>query len=294
MRWRVVHTPRSGERCDASGMPATNGDIWVCPTCGANFPPAPEPPARCPLCEDERQFVPPTGQVWKRMGELAEAGYRTEVRELEPELAGVGVRPGIGVGQRALLVRTPQGNLLWDPPAFVDQAGIDAVRELGGLAAVSSSHPHMYGAIVEWSHAFGAEIALPDVDRPWMMRPDPAVRSWSGSFEVLPGVTLVQCGGHFPGSAVVHWAGAAGGKGALFVGDTLFVTSGGDRVSFIWSAPNRLPLPEREVQGVVDALAPYRYEQIYGGWWDPVIEHDAEGVVQRSAARYIEILHGRI
>ena len=276
------------------GMPATNGDIWVCPTCGANFPPAPKPPARCPLCEDERQFVPPTGQVWKRMGELAQAGYRTEVRELEPELAGVGVRPGIGVGQRALLVRTPEGNLLWDPPAFVDQAGIDAVRDLGGLAAVSSSHPHMYGAIVEWSHAFGAEIVLPEVDRPWMTRPDTAVRSWSGSLEVLPGVTLVQCGGHFPGSAVVHWAGGAGGNGALFVGDTLFVTSGGDRVSFIWSAPNRLPLPEREVRGVVDALAPYRYQQIYGGWWDPVIDHDGEGVVERSAARYIEILRGAI
>jgi glyoxylase-like metal-dependent hydrolase (beta-lactamase superfamily II) len=279
-------------------MPPTNGDIWVCPTCGANFPPAPAPPARCPLCEDERQFVPPTGQVWKRMGELAQAGYRTEVRELEPELAGVGVRPGIGVGQRALLVRTREGNLLWDPPAFVDQAGIEAVRDLGGLAAVSSSHPHMYGAIVEWSHAFGAEIVLPEVDRPWMTRPDPAVRGWSGSFEVLPGVTLVQCGGHFPGSAVVHWNPAhpagAGGNGALFVGDTLFVTSGGDRVSFIWSAPNRLPLPEREVRGVVDALATYRYERIYGGWWDPVIDHDGEGVVARSAARYIEILRGAI
>ena len=37
--------------------------IWVCPTCGANFPPGPEPPAGCPLCEDERQWVPPTGQV---------------------------------------------------------------------------------------------------------------------------------------------------------------------------------------------------------------------------------------
>jgi glyoxylase-like metal-dependent hydrolase (beta-lactamase superfamily II) len=276
------------------GMPATDGDIWVCPTCGANFPPGPEPPAHCPLCEDERQFVPPTGQVWKRMGELAQEGYRTEVRELGPELAGVGVRPGIGVGQRALLVRTSQGNLLWDPPAFVDQGGIDAVRDLGGVAAVSSSHPHMYGAIVEWSHAFGAEIVLPEADRAWMTRPDPAVRRWSGALEVLPGVTLVQCGGHFPGSAVVHWAAGAGGRGALFVGDTLFVTSGGDRVSFIWSAPNRLPLPEREVHGLVDALAPYRYAEIYGGWWDPVIDHDAEGVVARSAARYLEILHGRI
>jgi glyoxylase-like metal-dependent hydrolase (beta-lactamase superfamily II) len=276
------------------GMVMPDGDIWVCPTCGANHPPSPAPPAHCPLCEDERQWVPPTGQVWKTMAELADEGCRSDVREAEPGLFGIGVRPGIGVGQRALIVCTPEGNLLWDPPAFVDQAAIDAVRERGGLAAVTSSHPHMYGAIVEWSHAFDAEIVLPEVDLAWLMRPEAAVRSWSGSLEVLPGVTLVQCGGHFPGSAVVHWAAGAGGSGALFVGDTLFVTSGADRVSFIWSAPNRLPLPEREVRGVVDALAPYRYQRIYGGWWDPVIDHDAERIVKRSAARYIEILHGRI
>ena len=264
-------------------------DVWVCPTCGANYPPSPQPPARCPLCEDERQWVPPTGQVWTTMGELTRAGYRSEVREVEPDLFGIGVKPGVGVGQRALIVRTSAGNLLWDPPAFIDQGAIDAVRQRGGLAAVSSSHPHMYGAIVEWSHAFDAEIVLPQVDLEWLMRPDPAVRGWSGSLEVLPGVTLVQCGGHFPGSAVLHWM---HGAGALFVGDTLFVTAAGDRVSFIWSAPNRLPLPEREVRRVVDALAPYDYQRIYGGWWDPVIGRDADRIVERSAARYIEIVRG--
>jgi glyoxylase-like metal-dependent hydrolase (beta-lactamase superfamily II) len=261
-------------------------DIWVCPTCGANYPPAPEPPAHCPLCEDERQWVPPTGQVWKTMGELAREGYRTEVRAVEADLFGIGAKPSVGVGQRGLVVQTSGGNLLWDPPPFIDRAAVDAVRERGGLAVVTSSHPHMYGALVEWSHAFGAEILLPEVDLPWLMRPDPAVRSWTGSVEALPGVTLVQCGGHFPGSAVLHW------KSTLFVGDTLFVTSGADRVSFIWSAPNRLPLPEREVRGIVEALAPYEYDRIFGGWWDPVIDHDAKRIVERSAARYIEIVRG--
>jgi glyoxylase-like metal-dependent hydrolase (beta-lactamase superfamily II) len=267
-------------------MPSPNPEVWVCPTCGGNFPPGPEPPARCPLCEDERQWVPPTGQVWKKMGELAEEGLRTEVRDVEPDLFGIGVKPGIGVGQRGLVVRTPEGNLLWDPPPFIDQPAVHVVRERGGLAVVTSSHPHMYGALVEWSHAFGAEIVLPEVDLPWLMRPDPAVRSWAGSIEPLPGVTLVQCGGHFAGSAVAHW------NGALFVGDTLFVTSGADRVSFIWSAPNRLPLPEREVRRIAEALAPYDYDRIYGGWWDPVIDHDAKRIVERSAARYIEIVRG--
>jgi glyoxylase-like metal-dependent hydrolase (beta-lactamase superfamily II) len=118
------------------------------------------------------------------------------------------------------------------------------------------------------------------------MRPDPAVRGWTGSIEALPGVTLVQCGGHFPGSAVAHW------NGALLVGDTLFVTDGADRVSFIWSAPNRLPLPEREVHRIVEALAPYSYDRIHSGWWDLMIARDAKRIVERSAARYVEIVRG--
>jgi glyoxylase-like metal-dependent hydrolase (beta-lactamase superfamily II) len=149
----------------------------------------------------------------------------------------------------------------------------------------------MYGAAVEWSHAFGAEIRLAEADRAWLTRPDPAVREWSGALEVLPGVTLVQCGGHFPGSAVLHWS---AGAGAILVGDTIFVTPGADRVSFIWSAPNRLPLPEREVRRIVEAITPYRFERIYGGWWEPVIRRDGKGIVERSAARYLEILRGDV
>jgi glyoxylase-like metal-dependent hydrolase (beta-lactamase superfamily II) len=226
------------------------------------------------------------------MAQLAGEGYRTEAHEVEPGLVGIGVTPALGVGQRALLVQTAEGNLLWDPPGFIDDVAIAVVRDAGGLRAVSASHPHMYGAIVEWSKAFGAEILLPEADAGWLMRPDGSVRWWAGGVTMLPGVTLVQCGGHFPGSAVVHWTGGAGGRGALFCGDTLFVTPGEDRVSFVYSAPNRLPLPEHEVRAVVDALASYRFDRIYGGWWSPVLRSDAKPALERSARRYIELVRG--
>src|SRR6202035_4547748 len=74
----------------------------------------------------------------------------------------------------------------------------------------------------------------------------------------LPGVTLVQCGGHFPGSAVVHWASGAEGRGVLLSGDTIFVTPGEDRVSFVWSAPNRLPLSEQGAPAPEAGGAPSR------------------------------------
>lgn len=267
---------------------------WICLTCGGHYPGADSPPASCVICEDERQWVPPTGQRWATMAELADAGYRTDIREVEPNLVGIGVHQEIGVNQRGLLVRTPEGNLLWDPPAFLDEQAVQAVRAAGGLRFVSSSHPHMYGAIVDWSDVFDAEITLPEVDIRWLNRPAPAVRPWSDSRHVLPGVTLVRCGGHFPGSAVLHWAEGAGGAGVLLVGDTFFITPGEDRVTFAWSAPNRLPLPERGVRGVVDAVRPYRFDRVYGGWWQPVLRRDAQRIVAASAERYIQFLRGDV
>ncbi len=268
----------------------SSAEIWICPACGANYPPADAPPERCPLCEDERQWVSPQGQTWTTMARLAAEGCHSDVRAVEPGLTGIACSADVGVGQRGLLVQTDAGNLLWDPAPFLDEAAIEAVRAAGGLRAVSSSHPHMYGAAVEWSHAFDAEILLVEVDAPWLMRPDPAVRTWSGALEVLPGVTLVQCGGHFPGSAVAHWAAGAEGRGAILCGDTIMVAPGEDRVTFVYSAPIRLPLAEPGVSGIVRALAPYDFDRIYGGWWSPAIPANGKAILQRSAQRYIELL----
>lgn len=265
---------------------------WICATCGNQHPDTPEPPAVCAVCADERQWIPPAGQRWTSLAALAAAGHRSETREVEPGLLGVGVVPPVAIGQRALIVRSAEGNLLWDPPGYIDDAAVDAVGAAGGLVAVAASHPHFYGAIVEWSHAFDAEIVLPAADEGWLQRPDPAVRYFGDRLAVLPGVTVVRCGGHFAGSAVVHWAGGAGGRGALLVGDTIMVTPGADRVTFLRSAPNHLPLPQSEVEQVTAALEGLRYDRIYGGWWEPVITAGAEAVVARSAARYVEWLTG--
>jgi hypothetical protein len=269
--------------------------VWICATCANQYPEAASPPGVCVICADERQWVPASGQRWTTAEELAAAGHRGDVREVEPGLLGVGVDPPVAIGQRALLVRTAEGNLLWDPPGHLDEVSVAAVREAGGLRAVAASHPHFYGTIADWSEAFDAEVLVCRPDLRWLTRPPrrPPV-TWSGSREVLPGVTLVQCGGHFPGSAVVHWAGGAGGAGVLLSGDTIFVTPGEDRVTFVRSAPNRLPLPERAVRAVVEAVRPYAYDRIYGGWWKPVLGRDAKAVVERSAERYIQWLRGEV
>src|SRR3954471_364064 len=153
---------------------------WICATCGVQYPDTEEPPSGCPICSDERQYVGWDGQQWTTMPELAQ-DHANELREEEPALIGLGVTPSFGIGQRALLVRTPGGNVLWDCVSLIDEATAGAVRDLGGLAAIAISHPHYYAAMVEWSWAFGGvPIYLHADDRRWVMRPDPAIEFWKG------------------------------------------------------------------------------------------------------------------
>ena len=207
---------------------------WVCRTCGVQQPPTVKPPAECAICNDERQYVPPQGQRWASLEALRAEGCRIEVRDLEPGLTGIGAEPAIGIGQRALLVQTAEGNLLWDCLGYIDDEGVAAVRERGGLRGIAMSHPHFYGVCVEWSHAFGhAPIHIPEADRPWVMRPDPAVRFWQGTHSPFADLRLLQCGGHFEGSAVLHWPGGADGRGALLTGDTITVVADRRFASFM-------------------------------------------------------------
>jgi glyoxylase-like metal-dependent hydrolase (beta-lactamase superfamily II) len=297
----------------AAGPGVVPGPAAICATCGNHY--FGVVPETCVICSDERQWVPPGGQRWTTQAELAAAGHQSDVRDVEPGLTGVGAEPPFAIGQRSLVVRTPAGNLLWDPSGFIDEAAISAVRSLGGLSYVTASHPHFYGAIGSWSRAFDAEILVPEADASWLgallgasnatvtgtgtgtgsgvgLAAQPPVRTWSTTLDVLPGVTLLQCGGHFPGSAVVHWASGADGRGVLLSGDTIFVTPGEDRVTFVWSAPNRLPLAEPAVRGIWEAVRPYEFDRVYGGWWNPVLRSGGYDTVRRSVSRYIEHLRG--
>lgn len=269
-------------------------EAWVCRTCGVQHTPSDRPPARCPICEDERQYVPPQGQRWATLAELRAEGRRIDVRELEPGLTGIGADPPIGIGQRALLVQTASGNLLWDCLGFIDDQGVSAVREKGGLGGIAFSHPHFYGVCVEWSRAFGgAPIYIPRADQEWMMRRDPAVTTWEGTLAPLPGLTLVQCGGHFEGSAVLHWARGANGRGALLTGDTITVVADCRFVSFMRSYPNNIPLAVADVEQIVASVQAYEFDRIYGGWWDRVVDVDGKGAIRRSADRYVRWIEGR-
>ena len=261
---------------------------WICATCGNQQADTTAPPRSCAICEDPRQYVGWEGQRWTTLEELAAAGYRSDIRDLEPRLYGVGVAPSFGIGQRGLLIRTAAGNVLWDVPGYMDDAAVRALRPLGGVATISASHPHFYGVMVEWAHAFDAEIVLPEADHAWIMRPDGAIRLYTDRATVAPGVTLVTCGGHFPGSAVLVWTEGAEGRGALLAGDTLTVVPDRDWISIMWSYPNLVPLSVATIRSVEATVMGLDFDRIYGGWWGRVVRADAKAKVTASVRRYVE------
>jgi glyoxylase-like metal-dependent hydrolase (beta-lactamase superfamily II) len=253
---------------------------YICVACGTQFPPGADPPDRCPICEDYRQPVRREGQAWTTLDELR-SGHENEIREIEPALVGIGSSPRFAIGQRAMLIRTSNGNLLWDCVTLLDSATTERIRELGGIQHIAISHPHYYASMVEWAHEFGATIHLAAADRDWVLRPDRSISFWSKSIEPLPGVTVVQTGGHFEGSSVLHW------NGALMTGDTIYVLPGRDpKVSFMRSYPMLLPLSEQLLTGLLAAIDGIDYDRIYGGWWESVIDSNAKAVVKGSAELY--------
>jgi hypothetical protein len=264
---------------------------FICRTCGVQHPETDTPPEHCAICEDDRQYVGANGQMWVSLPEL-QKDHHNRIEDLDEGLTGIGTQPGFAIGQRALLVRTPGGNVLWDCISLLDDATVEAVRARGGLRAIAVSHPHLAGSIVEWSHAFGnVPIYWHALDREWVMRPDPAFVFWEGESQALgDGLTLVRCGGHFPGSSVLHWAGGVSGRGALLAGDTIQVVQDRRYVSFMYSYPNLIPLSAPAVEGIVAAVEPYAFDRIYGGWWDSIVETDAKRALRRSAERYLRAI----
>ncbi|MBA3377978.1 MAG: hydrolase [Chloroflexia bacterium] len=261
--------------------------LWLCATCGIEHADTTEPPARCDICSDERQHLPPGGQRWTTLAELAQDRV-VSVEELEPDLYGITVDQKVGIGHRPLLVRTPAGNVLWDAPGFYDDALVEKIRDLGGLAAIASSHPHLTGVSVSLSHEFGGiPVLYNEDDRRWVRRPDDVIDFWRDTREVLPGLTLVQCGGLFAGSAVLHWREGAGGRGVAMSGVTFLVGADRATVTFMRSYPNSIPLPERSVRKIINAIEPWPFDRLYSGFHPDLIETDAHAAVSRSAERYI-------
>jgi hypothetical protein len=261
------------------------GELPICRTCGVQYA---CPREDCPICLDERQYVGWDGQQWTTLDELRAAGHRAVTADEGPGVTGIGAQPPTAIGQRALLVRAPSGNVLWDMISYIDDDLITHIDRLGGISAIAISHPHFYGSMIEWAHAFSAPVYIHAADREWVTRPDESVVFWEGDTrEIADGVTLINAGVHFDGGQVLHWASDPDGEGALFSGDIFTVAQDRDWVSFMHSYPNFIPERPRTIRRALSLIGPFAFSRIYGAWWKRVVGSDGSAALQRSADRYL-------
>ena len=275
---------------------ATGGTAYLCVTCGTQFPESPKPPDHCAICEDERQYVGPDGQEWTTLERLRTT-HKNTIKKEEEHLYSINTEPKFGIGQRAFLIQTSRGNLLWDCVGYLDDATVSRIKELGGIAEIAISHPHYYTSMVEWSRAFGdAPIHIHEAERPWVMRPDPCVRYWKGENQTLLGsLPLIRTGGHFEGYQVLLWPAGAGGRGALMAGDQPQICMDPKQVSFMWSYPNFIPLNAPTIRHVMGCLEPLEFDRVYGAFFvrgKGIVPSRGKEVVRRSAERYLKAIHG--
>lgn len=262
----------------------------ICVTCGTQFPKASD---HCPICEDPRQFVAWEGQQWTTL-EAMDGKYENKFEKDEDGVFSIRTEPKFAIGQRAHIIETAEGNLLWECVSLFDEPTFERVKSWGGLAAIAISHPHYYATMTAWSCAFGnVPIYLHEACRKWVMHPDNNIQFWTGeSKELFGGLTLVNTPGHFQGFQVLHSPKHGEGRGALFAGDQPRVCMDRRWLTFMFSYPNFTPLSPAAVRDIAHRLHEYHFDRLYGavpGW---IVSSRADEVVQRSADRYLRAVAG--
>ena len=260
---------------------------FICTACGTQNADTDAPPSMCQICTDDRQYVPWSGQQWTTHTDLA-ADHAVRF-ESDSALLGIGVTPSFAIPQRALLVPTLAGNVMWDCTSLVTNKAIDTLQATGGVVAIAISHPHFYSSMVEWSDALGAiPIFVHEADREWIARPSPNITPWRGDrHELAPDATLIHTPGHFPGSSVLHLSGTSDRAGVLLAGDSLHVTTDRRGVTFVHSVPNHMPMHPVHVLDIRNRLAGVEFDDLYGFTWGLNLLGDARARVDASFDRYL-------
>ncbi|KIX04137.1 uncharacterized protein Z518_07691 [Rhinocladiella mackenziei CBS 650.93] len=267
----------------ATSTLSTSDDLLLCMGCGAQYDVSEQTGKdECRICDDPRQFIPEEGYSFTTLAKLKRSGKYKNVFEqckYNENVLEIWTEPKFGIGQRACLIQTPHGNVLWDLIAFLDQESVDKITKLGGLKFIIISHPHFYTTWADWSATFKCPVYMTEVDSVWANRKDSSSATLKllkdPYTELLPGLTAAICGGHFPGSMVLHSAVPNTPIPTLFVADTIFAVASShnpdpgkrkDTISyqFLWSIPNFIPLPPDTVMQIWKALKPFDFKATYG------------------------------
>ena len=260
-------------------------DKIICTACGTQYLQSKDDLQLCPICTDDRQAVPEKGQSWTSLNELTD-NHSVIIKKLSEQLYELKMAPSFAIGQRALLVITTGGNILWDCIALLNEPTIEFIKSKGGLKAIAFSHPHYYTTMNEWAATFNCPIYIHQKDEQWVFNEGSHVSLWNGiEKELWDGMKLINVGGHFPGSAILHIT-FLSAKGTILIGDTFYISPSKKHAAVMYSYPNRIPLPISEVQRIKKQMEQISFDTLFGFYDYQNIYDDAKLVIEKSLARY--------
>ncbi|KAK3636440.1 hypothetical protein LTR56_014227 [Elasticomyces elasticus] len=281
-------------------MANTQEDLLICVACGTQFDePANKPLKACRICDDPRQFVPPTGQAWTSLGQMR-GQYSNKFKQVDSDWEGrmwsIVTEPKFAIGQRCVLIESDDGNVLWDCITYLDEETVDFIKQKGGLEAIVISHPHYYTTHLDWAKTFDCPVYIAHDDQEWLNRDDKEGRRVfiNGSSEHIVGDAIaIKVGGHFPGSLVLLW------NKKLLIADSFVTTPSAlyhtDRLpgttsyAFMWAVPNMIPLPPTELHKMWKAIKPYEFDSTHGAFVGQEVQEVQDGKVKRRVLESMKI-----
>lgn len=257
----------------------------ICSTCGTSYP-ADAAPETCIICLDERQWVPPGGQLWTKRDELHQK-HSVKLNRLQERLYEIEVNPVFAIGQRALLVLSEKGNVLWDCIPLLDELAVEFIKSKGGLKAIAFSHPPFYSNMNEWAEVFDCPVYIHKNDEAHITVRSSHIRTWEGEeMELWDGMKIICIGGHFEGSSILHVP-FLSKEGTIICGDTLFLSPSKKHFSAVYSSPNRIPLPLAEMRRIKNRFDNIPFDSFYGYIKTQNLQEGVKGVLETSMAKYV-------
>ncbi len=257
----------------------------ICSTCGTYYVKE-TAPETCFICFDERQWVPPNGQSWTKPEDL-HRNNSVKLNRLQERLYEIEINPMFAIGQRALLVLSEKGNVLWDCIPLLDELTIEFIKSKGGLKGIAFSHPHFYSNMNDWAEIFNCPIYIHKNDAEHIMQKGKHIQLWEGDeIELWDEMKIICIGGHFAGSSILHVP-FLSKKGAIICGDTLFLSPSKKHFSVVYSSPNRIPLPLSEIHRIKKRFDNIPFDSFYGYVQIQNLNEKVKEILENSFARYI-------
>jgi glyoxylase-like metal-dependent hydrolase (beta-lactamase superfamily II) len=261
--------------------------LIICETCGTQYREEVQFTGVCPICNDDRQYIGDNGQRWTDTDELKK-GHKVKISQVNERLYTLKMETAFALGQRAFLVLSPNGNVLWDCIPLLDDATIDFINSKGGLKAIVFSHPHYYSTMNEWAAAFNCPIYIHQGDREFIFYSTDAVKLWEGDLQPLwDDLSIIHIGGHFPGSCLLR-AGTLSSKGAILVGDSFYLSKSKRHIAVMYSYPNQILLTKKEFAEVRRKSAGLTFDTLYCAFDGQNLEGNAYEVFSTSIQRYLD------